>query len=298
MGKVGEINFGGEIFQSFENLDKVSAWIRHLPFMAWLISVHRPATFVELGTHWGTSFLGACQTASLLDLNMNSYAVDVWTGDEHAGFYEDNVYEHVLQATSKFPKATLMRSTFDEARTSFEANTIDLLHIDGLHTFEAVKHDFETWLPAMSEKGVVIFHDIAERRDDFGVYLLWDEVSRKYPHFHFDHGHGLGVLKVGTFDSPAVDALLASESTAAGQQTRQFFQSLGDSLELPKIEQALLETHTNLVETDAALIRDRAVLAKTTQERDQLLLEIDSIRGSTSWRLTSPLRSVKKRFLK
>lgn len=36
---------------------------------------------------------------------------------------------------------------------------IDLLFIDGDHTYEAVKQDFEEWFPFVKKGGVIVFHD-------------------------------------------------------------------------------------------------------------------------------------------
>jgi len=92
----------------------------------------------------------------------------------------------------------LIRCTFDQATGLFPSGSVDLLHIDGLHTYEAARHDFETWLPKMSPRGVVLLHGTALRGGDAGVWRLWEEISRNRPHFLFEHGQGLGVLGVGS----------------------------------------------------------------------------------------------------
>ncbi|TPV50832.1 class I SAM-dependent methyltransferase, partial [Pantoea deleyi] len=139
----------------------LSAWLEHIPFAFWLINAHKPRVLVELGTHYGSSYFAFCQAINQLNLSTKTYAVDMWKGDEHAGFYGENVYNSVLSHNnhlySRF--STLMRTSFDEASEHFTDGEIDLLHIDGYHTYEAVKNDFNVWLPKLSNRGVVIIHD-------------------------------------------------------------------------------------------------------------------------------------------
>jgi hypothetical protein len=67
---------------------------------------------------------------------------------------------------------------------------IDLLHIDGLHTYEAVKNDFETWFPKTSENAIVMFHDTISFPNDVGK--LFNELP--YYKTNFTHSAGLGIL--------------------------------------------------------------------------------------------------------
>jgi hypothetical protein len=48
-----------------------------------------------------------------------------------------------------------MRSTFEDALEYFAGGSVDLLHIDGRHLYEDVKHDFTTWRRKLTEDSVV-----------------------------------------------------------------------------------------------------------------------------------------------
>jgi predicted O-methyltransferase YrrM len=189
------------------------AWVEHIPFAFWLIETTKPDVFVELGTHYGISYFSFCQAVQQTGLKSTCYAVDTWKGDEHAGFYDEKVFEFVKEINEKYNSfSTLCRSTFDQALHLFKDNSIDILHIDGLHTYDAVKHDFESWLPKMSEGGIMIFHDTNVTDHGFGVYQLWEELIKKYPFFEFKHGYGLGILGVGKKIPKKLEALFSISS--------------------------------------------------------------------------------------
>jgi O-antigen biosynthesis protein len=151
----------------------------------------------------------------------------LWTG-----FYGEEVFtEFSRYQDSHFAGfSRLVRSTFDDAVNYFSDASIDLLHIDGLHTYDAVKHDFETWLPKMSAGGVILFHDTNVRENEFGVWKYWQELAATHPHFRFDHCNGLGVLGMGSelpIELKRLFNLSRKDPGTEAALVRQFFSILG-----------------------------------------------------------------------
>lgn len=168
-----------------------------MPFGYDIVATLRPKVTVELGTQGGLSFFTFCQSIKENDIDGVCYAVDTWEGEEHTGKYDETVFqsvqEHARREYAGF--AYLMRMLFSDALVHFDNNSIDLLHIDGLHTYDAVKEDFATWYPKVRPGGIILFHDVYARMMDFGAWKFWQEISQQYPSFEFRHGFGLGVLQ-------------------------------------------------------------------------------------------------------
>lgn len=188
----------------------LGAWSGHLAFAYDLVAAIRPSILVELGTHYGESYFTFCQSVVENRLNCLCYAVDHWLGEPHSAFYTEDVFDDVREHnTSHYQNFSyLLRTSFDSALAQFADESIDLLHIDGLHNYQAVAHDFRAWYPKVSPGGFILFHDIAVRHGDFGVWRLWDELSSELSDtFSFHHSFGLGVLRKPGPPLPDIDLL-------------------------------------------------------------------------------------------
>src|SRR5262245_6769579 len=177
----------GSLWWQPDRLVFPAPWIGHIPFAFWLTEAAQPKIFVELGTHSGNSYCAFLQAVRTLNLPTACYAVDTWLGDEQSGRYGEDVFQELTAYNARYGFSSLCRMSFDESLSYFSDGSIDLLHIDGLHNYDAVARDFRLWLPKMSRRGVIVLHDIMVRERDFGVYRLWEEIEAKYPSFSFLH---------------------------------------------------------------------------------------------------------------
>ena len=229
-----------------------SAWLGHIPFASWLLDALRPASVVELGTHRGASFLAFCQAVEEQGLSCRVFAVDSWEGDDHAGYYGDQVYLELRDYQQRHYAgiSEMMRMRFNQAVEYFEDGSVDLLHIDGLHTYDAAREDFESWLPKLSSKGVVLFHDICVREREFGVWRLWDELQSRYPSFSFPHTHGLGVLLVGTDRCQDLLQLAGRAAEGGFSLVNRVFDALGQNIksieEIERVNDGLAAAHREI----------------------------------------------------
>ena len=86
-----------------------------------------------------------------------------------------------------------------------EEDKLDILHIDGDHSYEGVKSDFLTYSPLVKKGGLVIFHDICEHAAETGcnVRKFWLELLETCPKENYveficepTNWGGVGVIKL------------------------------------------------------------------------------------------------------
>ncbi|GHC68119.1 class I SAM-dependent methyltransferase [Limoniibacter endophyticus] len=215
-----------------ERVEFPVSWAGHIPFAFWIVENLRPKKIVELGTHSGNSFCAFSQAVDRLELDTALHAVDHWAGDEHAGAYDTAVYDDLKRYMKNRyrDRPHLHRTSFDDATREFDDGSIDLLHIDGLHTYDAVKHDFEIWRQKLTANAVVLFHDTAVTNRDFGVGRYFEELAKEHLAFNFSHSHGLGVLALSENLPEPVLALLRGQADMNGLLPRSVFSRLGNAI--------------------------------------------------------------------
>jgi len=313
-------------FEKPRRLTDITSWHEHIPFAFTIVQMLKPKIFVELGTHKGDSYCAFCQAVNILGLDTACYAIDTWEGDKHAGFYGSEILEELRAYHDSLYKgfSQLIQSRFEDALDYFSDGSIDLIHIDGCHTYDAIKHDFEAWLPKMSQHGVVLLHDTNVHENDFGAWKFWGEIKEQYPCFEFKHGHGLGVISVGSEVSEELLAFLNMGQWEAITTTK-FYSYLGDKItlghqlqrksvqftertnklqardgEITELNSTLQVRDTEITELKSTLqVRDTEIteLNSTLQVRDTEITELNStlqVRDAEIIELNSALQSMQQ----
>lgn len=280
-----------------------SHWMTHIPFAFWLIQILRPRLLVELGTYQGVSFCAFCQQIARLGLDCQACAVDTWQGDAHMGAYartiQADLAAHIAAHYASF--AALLPMTFDLALEQFEDSSIDLLHLDGCHENDAILHDFNAWLPKISQRGIVLVHDVTARFKGFGGVTAWRQISERFPTFLFTHGFGLGVVFVGK-NTPGPLAALASLQEDSISAFRKKFHEQGQIYQLlfDLAEEKGHPLQACIDSLQEQLARESSNHCQEMEKLRQALIDAEqrqrTLLNSRSWKITAPLRKLRAIF--
>lgn len=139
---------------------------------------------VEIGSHQGrsTCCLGL---GSLSGYKAKVHAVDLWElyidyerGTERGKkiFTSPQVFNTFLKNLKKYGVEHIVDYTKEESTAVAKQwqEPIGFLFIDGKHSYEGVKDDFEYWSPFVVDDGYIVFHDYSKNFP--GVIQLVDEI--------------------------------------------------------------------------------------------------------------------------
>jgi predicted O-methyltransferase YrrM len=163
----------------------------------------RPATALEIGTHSGGTLFLLCKLSAVkakiisVDLPRGRFGGGYTAGKVplYRRFARDGQSLHFLRQDSH------KQETADAIKNILGGAPLGYLFIDGDHTYEGVKQDFEMYSPLVGEGGVVAIHDIAGAGSGWGsgVQRFWKEVrgGRAYQEIIANatqEGCGIGLL--------------------------------------------------------------------------------------------------------
>lgn len=174
--------------------------------LAALIKKRKPRVVVEIGTANGGTLFAWC---ALSDPKATIVSIDL-PGGIHGGgyaYWRTAIYKQFAQPGQKL---YLIRAdshrpdTVENLRKLLPTEGIDFLFIDGDHTYEGVKSDFEMYSPLVSRGGLIAFHDICQHPTEMDCHVdrLWMELRSKYSSVReliqnpSQGGFGIGVIEV------------------------------------------------------------------------------------------------------
>jgi predicted O-methyltransferase YrrM len=165
----------------------------------------KPDVCVEIGSARGKS---ACYVGMALKENGHGklYAIDPhektnWNDSSSVDTFE--VISENLKTVGVENQVEIIRTTSDRAVQGW-TKKIDILFIDGDHSYEGVKRDWDLFTPHLREFGIVIFHDTIWdlrpdpqwSRPDMGVPRFVNDLRRQgYPVVTIDKDCGVSLVQ-------------------------------------------------------------------------------------------------------
>jgi O-antigen biosynthesis protein len=250
-------------------LTPTSSWQEHIPFAMFLVSAHRPRVIVELGSGRGDSYFAFCQAVKTLDLPTTSYAFGIELDEDPSGESATGVPAEVAAHHLRYSEfSKLLHRSNRDGLDQIEEGSVDLLHVDRLSNYDSIKRDFELWLPKLSKRGVVLFHNTNPDEEASGASKLWAELRRRYAAFEFLHGRGLGILGVGDVRARELQAIFGADEPDV-QHIRDLFFRLGSGVRV-EAAQRRVEAELERAQQEARWNREAELLSKRLMNAERL----------------------------
>lgn len=167
-----------------------------------ILSKKELSNVLEIGTYKGGALFAWCKLA---DNNAKIISVDLLykrynamvdydrTKKIYSRFYKTGGQELFIMLKNSHEQDTL-----DTVKEILDGDKLDFLFIDGDHSYEGVKRDFEMYSTLVKRGGVIVLHDIVPY-SEYGVAKYWQEIKNKFHHKEIVNdwngpGWGIGVI--------------------------------------------------------------------------------------------------------
>jgi predicted O-methyltransferase YrrM len=167
-----------------------------------LINTYNLKRFLEIGTSNGGTLFAVSR---VIDDNATIVSIDL-SYDKLWGIFNIKLYNYLGKKEQKlhfFELDSHNLNTLSKIKSIFNNEDIDLLFIDGDHSYDGVKMDFEMYSPLVKKGGIIAVHDIAihSQESSCEVKRFWDEIKEKYNYIEYINNPkqgccGIGVLKL------------------------------------------------------------------------------------------------------
>jgi predicted O-methyltransferase YrrM len=127
-----------------------------------LVLEMKPEVVFEIGVHNGFS------TNTILSALENNKKGKLYAIDKLD--FSNNIAEDLK------PYCEFMVADSKEFYKTWDSKEIDILHIDGDHSYTMCKSDYENYYPFVKPGGYILIHDVIQWK---GVTKFWDEITDK-----------------------------------------------------------------------------------------------------------------------
>lgn len=179
------------VFERFE-ISQVRAEIE--AFVEELVRPLAPRAILEVGTYRGGTLLlfadVAADDALIASIDLPD-GVLPWRRKLYRSFAGRRQRIALIEADSTDEATRLI------VERELGGRPLDLLFIDGDHSYDSVARDFELYSPLVRPGGLIAFHDITEGKGAGDVHRLWGELRDNFETREFrssSAGYGIGVL--------------------------------------------------------------------------------------------------------
>lgn len=176
-------------YKKYGGFIRPAQFVEEITGLAKAVELLKPRTVLEIGTSTGGTFFMwsrlATQDALLISIDLpggeSDWAYPHWKEPFYKKFASKNQTIELIRGDSHSSEIV------GRLKKILGDRQVDVLFIDGDHSYEGVKKDYELYAPFVRTGGVIAFHDIVKFPDYTNVKVkeFWDEVKadKKYKEF-------------------------------------------------------------------------------------------------------------------